>query len=82
MNYTYENIPTYYVELIKKGQREIEHITCRINQLCGCLQFAEQNKNQPRIAEIKDQITELAKQKAHIREKLERYTKCQCSMCN
>ena len=77
----YQGIPTYYVELIKKGQQEVEHITCRINQLCGCLDFAEQNGNTTRIKEIKDQIGKLAKQKMAIREKLDRYTKCQCSAC-
>ena len=66
-------IPTYYIGLIKKGQQEVEHITCRINQLCGCLDFAEQNGNTDRIKEIKDQITELAKQKMTLREKMERW---------
>ncbi len=68
-----QEIPTYYIELIKKGQREIERITCRINQLCGCLDFAEENGNTDRIKEIRAQIAELAKQKMAIREKLERY---------
>ena len=73
MENLHNDIPTYYIELIRVGQREIEHITCRINQLCGCLQFAEQADNKPRIAEIKDLITELAKRKMALREKLERY---------
>lgn len=77
MGNLHNDIPTYYIELIRAGQREIEHITCRINQLCGCLQFAEQADNKPRITEIKSQITELAKQKAVLREKLERYV-AQC----
>jgi len=68
-----DTIPTYYIGLIKKGQQEVEHITCRINQLCGCLDFAEQNGNTDRIKEIKSQITELAKKKMTLREKLERY---------
>ena len=68
-----DTIPTYYIGLIKKGQREVEHITCRINQLCGCLDFAEQNGNTDRIKEIKSQITELAKQKMELREKLEKW---------
>ena len=68
-----DTIPTYYIGLIKKGQREVEHITCRINQLCGCLDFAEQNGNTDRIKEIKAQITELAKQKMALREKLEKW---------
>ena len=68
-----DTIPTYYIGLIKKGQREVEHITCRINQLCGCLDFAEQNGNTDRIKEIKSQITELAKQKMTLREKLEKW---------
>jgi len=69
-----DTIPTYYIGLIKKGQREVEHITCRINQLCGCLDFAEQNGNTDRIKEIKSQITELAKQKMALREKLEKWS--------
>jgi len=68
-----DTIPTYYIGLIKKGQREVEHITCRINQLCGCLDFAEQNGNTDRIKEIKSQITELAKQKMALREKLAKW---------
>ena len=68
-----DNIPTYYIGLIKKGQQEVEHITCRINQLCGCLDFAEQNGNTERIKEIKSQITELAKQKMALREKIEKW---------
>lgn len=68
-----QEIPTYYIELIKKGQREIERITCRINQLCGCLDFAEENGNTDRIKEIRAQIAELAKQEMAICEKLERY---------
>ena len=65
-------IPTYYLGLIKKGQEEIKHINARINQLCGCLDFAEQKGNTDRIKEIKSQITELAKQKMALREKLEK----------
>jgi len=68
-----DTIPTYYIGLIKKGQREVEHITCRINQLCGCLDFAEQNGNTDRIKEIKVQIAELAKKKMALREKLEKW---------
>lgn len=68
-----DTIPTYYIGLIKKGQQEVEHITCRINQLCGCLDFAEQNGNTDRIKEIKVQITELAKKKMTLREKMERW---------
>jgi len=68
-----DTIPTYYIGLIKKGQREVEHITCRINQLCTCLDFAEQNGNTDRIKEIKAQITELAKKKMALREKLEKW---------
>ena len=68
-----DTIPTYYIGLIKQGQQEVEHITCRINQLCGCLDFAEQNGNTDRIKEIKTQITELAKQKMALREKMERW---------
>ena len=68
-----DTIPTYYIGLIKKGHREVEHITCRINQLCTCLDFAEQNGNTDRIKEIKTQITELAKQKMVLREKLEKW---------
>lgn len=71
---TYQGIPTYYINLIKKGQQEIEHITCRINQLCGCLDFAEQNGNTTRIEEIKDQIGKLAIQKMELREKLEKWS--------
>ena len=68
-----DTIPTYYIGLIKKGQQEVVHITCRINQLCGCLDFAEQNGNTDRIKEIKTQITELAKKKMALREKLEKW---------
>ena len=68
-----DNIPTYYIGLIKRGHREVEHITCRINQLCSCLDFAEQNGNTDRIKEIKVQITELAKKKMTLREKMERW---------
>ncbi len=68
-----DTIPTYYIGLIKKGQREVEHITCRINQLCGCLDFAEQNGNTDRIKEIKAQIAELAKKKMALLEKLEKW---------
>lgn len=81
MNHAYENIPTYYVELIKRGQQEIEHINARINQLCGCLDFAKQNSNTTRINEINEQITELAKQEMRIKEKIKRYTQCQCKTC-
>ena len=77
----YEGIPTYYVDLIKKGKEEIKHINARINQLCGCLDFAEQNGNTTRIEEIKAEIGKLAMREIAIKEKLDRYTKCQCSMC-
>ena len=81
MTNLYENIPTYYVELIKKGQQEIEHINARINQLCGCLDFARQNKNEARINEINVEIARLAMQEVRIKEKIERYSKCQCKTC-
>ena len=77
----YQGIPTYYINLIEKGQEEIRHINARINQLCGCLDFAEQNGNKPRIEEIKAEIGKLAMREMAIKEKLERYTKCQCNMC-
>ena len=81
MTNLYENIPTYYVELIKKGQQEIEHINARINQLCGCLDFAEQNGNTTRIEEIKAEIGRLAMQEKRIQEKIESYITCQCNAC-
>ena len=77
----YENMPTYYVELVKKGQEEIKHINARINQLCGCLDFARQNKNEARIDEINSEITRLAMQELRIKDKIKRYTQCQCKMC-
>jgi hypothetical protein len=81
MDIIYEGMPTYYVELAKKGQEEIKHIEARISQLCGCLDFAEQNGNTPRIEEIKAEIGKLAMREMTIREKLNRYTKCQCKTC-
>ncbi len=77
----YEGMPTYYIKLIEKGQEEIKHINARINQLCGCLDFAEQNDNKPRIEEIKAEIGKLAMREMAIKEKLDRYTKCQCTAC-
>jgi len=77
----YQGIPTYYIKLIEKGQEEIRHINARFNKLCGCLDFAEQNGNTTRIEEIKAEIGKLAMREIAIKEKLDRYTKCQCSMC-
>lgn len=77
----YENMPTYYVELVKKHQEEIKHINARIDQLCGCLDFARQNKNEARINEINVEITRLAMKEVHLKEKIARYTQCQCKTC-
>lgn len=68
-----DTIPTYYIGLINNGQEEIKHINARINQLCACLDFAEQNGNTDRIKEIKAQIAELAKKKMALLEKLEKW---------
>ena len=67
-------IPTYYIGLIKKGQEEIKHINARINQLCSCLDFARQNKNEARIDEINVEIARLATQEMRIQEKLEKWS--------
>ena len=77
----YEGIPTYYVELIKKGKEEIRHINARFNQLCGCLDFARQNGNEARINELNVELARLATEEARIKAKIERYTNCQCSSC-
>jgi hypothetical protein len=81
MENLYQGIPTYYIELIKKGQEEIKHINARINQLCGCLDFAKETGSINRINEINAQITELAKRELYIKEKIESYTRCQCNAC-
>lgn len=73
-------IPTYYLGLIRKGQEDITRIQCRINQLCGCLDFAKEAGNTDRIKEISAEITELAKKKMATREKIERYAQHHCSM--
>ena len=78
---TYEGIPPYYLDLIKKGQNDITRIQCNINELCATLDFEIDNNNKPRIDEIKEQITDLVKQKMSIRKKIESYTKCQCKTC-
>lgn len=72
-------IPTYYLGLIKKGQEDITNIQCRINQLCSCLDFAEAFGNTDRIKEIKLEITQLAKKKMTTQEKIERYAQHHCS---
>ena len=73
-------IPTHYLGLIKKCQEDITNIQCRINQLCSCLDFAEEAVNTDRIKEIKAEITKLAKKKMATREKIERYAQLHCSM--
>ena len=73
-------ISTYYLGLIKKGQEDITSIQCRINQLCSCLDFAEEAVNAGRIKEIKAEITELAKKKMEIQEKIERHAQRHNSM--
>jgi glutathionylspermidine synthase len=77
----YQGIPTYYVELIKKGQEEIRHINARFNQLCGCLDFARQNKNEARINELNVELARLATEEARIKAKIKSYTTCQCTTC-
>ena len=69
-----DTIPTYYIGLINNGQEEIKHINARINQLCGCLDFARQNKNEARINEINVEIARLATQEMRIQEKIEKWS--------
>ena len=68
---TYQGIPTYYINLIKKGQQEIEKITIRINEL----------SRSSNTEAVKGEIADLVEQKMAIREKLESYVKCHCNAC-
>ncbi len=69
-----DTIPTYYIGLINNGQEEIRHINARFNQLCGCLDFARQNKNEARINELNIELARLATEEVRIKAKIEQWS--------
>ena len=81
MTNLYENMPTYYVKLVKQHSEEIRHLEARWNQMHTQRHNAINAGKSKRTKEIEAQMLENFKRQQSLQEKIDRYTKCQCSTC-
>ena len=77
----YEGMPTYYVNLVKKHAEEIIHLKARWNQMHTQRHNAINAGKADRAEEIKAQMLENFNRQRALQDKIDRYTKCQCSAC-
>jgi len=54
-----DTVPTFYRKVIEEKQRQVQEVTCKINQLIVCLRYALDAGNQDRVAKIKAEINML-----------------------
>ena len=77
----YEGMPTYYVKLVKQHTEEIKHLKARWNQMHTMRNNATNAGKAERAKEIKAQMLENTNRRRALQDKIDRYTKCQCSAC-
>ena len=77
----YEGMPTYYVKLVKQHTEEIRHLKARWNQMHTQRHNAINAGKADRAEEIKSQMLENFNRQRALQDKIDRYTKCQCSSC-
>ena len=81
MENLYEGMPTYYIKLVKQRTEEIRHLKARWNQLHTMRNNAINAGKADRAEEIKAQMLENFNRQRALQDKIDRYTKCQCSSC-
>ena len=81
MENLYEGIPTYYVELIKSKENEINHLQWRWNQMHTMRNNAINAGKAERAEEIKSKMMLLSSLMTVLKEKIKSYTTCQCVKC-
>ena len=81
MENLYEGMPTYYIKLVKQHTEEISHLKARWNQLNTQRHNAVNAGKADRAQEIITQMIENFNRQRVLQDKIDRYTKCQCSAC-
>jgi hypothetical protein len=81
MENLYEGMPTYYVKLVKQHTEEIRHLNARWNQMYTQRHNAINAGKADRAEEINAQMLENFIRQRELQDKIDRYTKCQCSAC-
>jgi hypothetical protein len=81
MENLYEGMPTYYVKLVKQHSEEIRHLKARWNQMYTQRHNAINAGKADRAEEINAQMLENFNRQRALQDKIDRYTKCQCSAC-
>ena len=81
MENLYESMPTYYVKLVKQHSEEIRHLKARWNQMFTQRHNAINAGKADRAEEINAQMLENFIRQQALQDKIDRYTKCQCSAC-
>ena len=81
MENLYEGMPTYYVKLVKQHSEEIRHLKARWNQMFTQRHNAINAGKADRAEEINAQMLENFIRQQALQDKIDRYTKCQCSAC-
>ena len=81
MENLYEGMPTYYVKLVKQHTEEIRHLKARWNQMYTQRHNAINAGKADRAEEINAQMLENFTRQRALQDKIDRYTKCQCSAC-
>ena len=81
MENLYEGMPTYYVKLVKQHTEEIRHLKARWNQMYTQRHNAINAGKADRAEEINAQMLENFIRQRTLQDKIDRYTKCQCSAC-
>ena len=81
MENLYEGMPTYYIKLVKQHTEEIRHLKARWNQMYTQRHNAINAGKADRAEEINAQMLENFIRQRTLQDKIDRYTKCQCSAC-
>ena len=81
MENLYEGMPTYYIKLVKQHTEEIRHLKARWNQMHTKRHKAINAGKAVRAEEIEAQMLENLNRQRALQDKIDRYTKCQCSAC-
>ena len=81
MENLYEGMPTYYIKLVKQHTEEIRHLKARWNQMYTQRHNAINAGKTDRAEEINAQMLENFIRQRTLQDKIDRYTKCQCSAC-
>jgi hypothetical protein len=79
MENLYEGMPTYYIKLVKQHSEEIRHLNARWDQMHTQRNNAISTGKEKRAEEIKTGMVENFKRQRVLQDKIDRYTKCQCT---